>query len=202
VSNIDIGASSQFRRGNVSFVNSGRFALDGGIFYAGAGSNQLGWLIVGGAQNSLIDLQTGGPSVLSFRDSHDQVWGSPQLVITNWAGSFAGGGADRIYVGTSGSGLTAAQLAKITFANPGGLALGNYPARILATGEVVPDSGRPVLAYSRTANGLQLSWDTNNCQLLSSTNVAGPYQPISPQPASPYNVTFSEPQRFFQLRCQ
>jgi hypothetical protein len=207
VDRLFLDGDSQFHRGNSSFVNNTMVGFAGGTFFAGAGTNELGVLdvyIPGGSEEteSTLDLESGGASVLMFRDSRDFGY-LGKLTITNWAGSLNGGGADRIYVGTNQFGLTSDQLARITFANPAGLAAGKYAARILATGEVIPDS-RPVLVYSRTANGLglQFNWNTNSCQLLSSTNVAGPYQPISPQPTSPYNVTFSEPQRFFQLRCQ
>jgi len=200
VSNIDVGLNSSLGLHDRSVVQSGTFFLSGGSLFSGTGSNQLGMLSVGAGAQSRLNLPTERVT-LRFRDSHNVSW-SGTLLIGNWAGSLFGGGAHQIYVGTSSNGLTAAQLADVRFVDPAGLPSTTYPARILATGEVVANSGRPLLAFSRTASGMQLSWDTNGCQLLSSTNVAGPYQPVSPQPASPYNVTFSEPQRFFEVGCQ
>jgi hypothetical protein len=197
---VTLCCGSRFRRGDVSFVNPFGVLLTGGTFFAGGGSNQLGVLNVSEALGT-IDLETGGASALSFQDSRSIAWDG-QLVITNWAGSLFGGGADRIYFGSDSNALSSAQLGRITFANPAGLPACNYPARMLATGEIVPVSNRPVLAYSQVAGGFQLHWESGNCQLLSSTNVAGPYQPITPQPTNPYNVTFTEPQRFFILQCQ
>jgi len=151
-----------------------------------------------GPAYSVLDLQSGN-SIIRFLDSHDVDW-TGRLSITNWTGAMPGGGTDQIFFGTSSQGLTASQLQRITFANPAGFAAGNYPAQILATGEVVPDDRRPSLNYSRASNGLQFSWNNNSYQLLSSTNVAGPYLPMSPEPSSPYSVSFSGPQRFFVLR--
>ena len=146
---------------------------------------------------SVIDLETGGPSVLSFRNSQNERWDPGQLVITNWAGALGGGGSDRIYVGNSASGLTPSQLAVILFVNPAGLAPGYYATRILSTGEIVPTG--VVIAYTRTNSTFTLTWDSSRFQLLSSTNVAGPYQPLAPDPSSPYAAPFSGPQRFFEL---
>jgi hypothetical protein len=201
-SNIVVSTSrAQFRRREVSFVNAGSFSLLGGIFYAGVGTNDLGILIIGGFTPSRIDLQTNGSTVIRFRDSHTVSWSQgAQLVITNWDGSLNGGGPDRIYIGNSVSGLTPSQLAQIVFARPAGLPADNYGAKLLATGEIVPLTIGPVLAYSRTGNSLTFSWDYAAYQLLSSTNVAGPYQPLNPQPGSPYTILFTEAQRFFELR--
>ena len=52
--------------------------------------------------------------------------------------SLQGGGAEQLIFGNSPSGLTTAQLSKISFQNPAGM-VGFYRARILATGELVPD---------------------------------------------------------------
>jgi hypothetical protein len=206
---LQLGGHSQFHRGNVTLRNEndtypGVHFYGSGSFFAGSGAIQLGRLLVVAEafdDESVLDLETGGPSVVSFQDSHEITWYRGTLIITNWAGSRNGGGADRIYVGTNNSSLTAEQLAAIRFANPPGLPAGEYPARILATGEVVPE-GRPLLVSSQTPNGFQLRWNTNRCQLLSSTNVAGPYQPLNPQPTSPYTLMFGDPQRFFVLQCQ
>jgi hypothetical protein len=47
-----------------------------------------------------------------------------------------------------------------------------------------------------------LNWNSNSFDLLSSTNAIGPYQPITPQPSSPYTVRFTDPHRFFKLRSK
>src|SRR5207247_1176262 len=160
-----------FRRRTNTFVNPGFFILRGGTFFAGAGTNDLGILLVedsiAGSVPATIDLETvpvgspegGGPSVLRFRDSHNFSWGTPELLIKNWAGSATGGGADRIYVGTSAAGLTSQHLAHIQFVNPAGFPSQSgittaYPAKILATGEIVPSDTRPALGYARSANNL------------------------------------------------
>jgi len=89
--------------------------------------------------SSSINLGSGS-SVLKFADSHSVSWSSGStLTIYNWSGSTHGGGSDQLYFGTTTSGLTSAQLGEIVFSNPAGFALaGNYPAAILADGEIVP----------------------------------------------------------------
>src|SRR6185369_13071871 len=64
---------------------------------------------------------------------------------SNWNGSLSGGGAQRIVFGNSAAALTAQQLKQIFFQNPGGgLSPGVFSAKILASGEVVPDGAPPV----------------------------------------------------------
>ena len=121
--------------------------------------------------------------------------GGARLVVANWNGNLSGGGAEQLKFGTTQSGLTPNQLAQIQFANPAGLPAGNYPARILATGEVVPTQ---LLTLSRSGNTLTLTWGPG-WTLQSSTNVAGPYQDVQGA-ASPYTPSMSTPRQFFRLR--
>ena len=146
---------------------------------------------------SSLDLQ-GASAVLRFADSHDVAadW-TGTLVIRNWSGSPNGGGTDQVYVGTSAQGLTASQLSRVVFDDPGGLPAGNYPARILANGEIVPGA-QPAVNFSRAANRLVVSW-SGNFRLSTATNVSGPWIPLS-YATSPYTNDFADPQRFFQLR--
>src|SRR5439155_15156897 len=91
--------------------------------------------------NSFIALD-GSSSRLSFANSSAETWTpGATLVILNWNGNPSGGGAEQLKFGTSASGLTASQLARITFSNPGGFPAGNYAAQLLSTGELVPVGG-------------------------------------------------------------
>ena len=99
----------------------------GGTFDTAGYSETLGSLDVDGA--AVIDFGNGS-SVLRFAASSGQTW-SGTLTVRNWSGSSFGNGADRLYVGTSTNGLTAAQLAKIT------VRAGRKTLQ-LSTGEVVP----------------------------------------------------------------
>ena len=100
------------------------------------GQFQLGKIDVAGG---LSTLGFGGPAVVRFVDSHQDVLGSEgSLSVENWNGSTNGGGTHQFYVGMSGQGLTRAQLDRISFSNPAGLPAGTYIARILSTGEIVP----------------------------------------------------------------
>ncbi|MGZ3953940.1 MAG: YDG domain-containing protein, partial [Flavisolibacter sp.] len=78
------------------------------------------------SSNSTIDL---GSNVhyLKFADSHSVTWAAGTLTINGWTGT---GG--RIFFGSGPGALTAAQLAKISFAGFSG------PAMLLSTGELVP----------------------------------------------------------------
>lgn len=113
------------------------------------------------------------------------------LTITNWSSS------DHVFAGSDASGLTASQLAQIQFSNPAGFSLGNYGARLLSTGEIVP-AGQPTLQSARYGSALVLTWPTG-FQLLSATNVSGPYTPVSGA-TSPWTNLFSKPQEFFRVQ--
>ena len=80
--------------------------------------------------------------------------------------------------------------------NPLGWPRGNYPARILSTGEIVP-AVPPSLVVSRNASALILSWP-GDYQLLSATNVLGPYLAIT-SASSPFTNPFTGPERYFRL---
>ncbi|MBK9486135.1 MAG: T9SS type A sorting domain-containing protein [Chitinophagaceae bacterium] len=112
--------------------------LGGGTLRTGTGAGftqSTGTLNL--SANSTITLGT-GVHTLSFANSSAVPWTAGQtLTITGWAGGYNGtsGTAGQIFVGADATGLTAGQLAQITFRdgsnNP-------FPAVILATGEVVP----------------------------------------------------------------
>src|SRR6185436_1240614 len=131
---------------------------------------------------------------ISWRDPFGRV--QPILIIQGWNGSASGGGQHQLTFGSSLSGLSG-QLAQIRFVNPGGMPAGTYPARILATGEVVPGP-QPTLSMTHSGNGLVISW-SGYYQLLTSTNVLGPFAVINGA-TSPYTNSLNEPQRFFVLR--
>jgi hypothetical protein len=88
-----------------------------------------------------------GASVLRIGNSRGEVWSpTATLYINNWHGSASGGGETQLFFGSGATGLTHQQLALIKFALPGGL----YPARRLATGEVVPQLRGPAASGAGT----------------------------------------------------
>ena len=130
---------------------------------------------------------------MRLANSSGEPWSSAaNLYINNWHGSSLGGGQTPLSFGSNENGLTAQQLALIKFSLAGGL----YPARILATGEVVPQAP-PLLNYSRSGNTLTLTWDPG-WTLQSANNVAGPYQDVPS--ASPFMVSMDKLSQFFRLR--
>ncbi len=101
--------------------------LTGGTFDAAGFSETLGALDVDG--DAALDFGNGA-SQLRFADSAALTWDGT-VTLLNWSGAVSGGGADRLYVGTSAGALTQAQLARILL--PDG-----RKVMQLATGEVVP----------------------------------------------------------------
>ncbi|HET7624958.1 MAG TPA: hypothetical protein VFM25_06790 [Verrucomicrobiae bacterium] len=204
VSNIEVNSGGQLLVQDGTLTNSGLCTINGGLITVGTPELQLGRLCVTGSNtlfptrptNSTIAFLPGAVTI-RFRDSHEISWTPPGLFIRNWN---ATNGPDHIFVGNNAEGLTASQLSLVTFSNPGGLPPGNYAATILPTGELVPSSGEPTLGFTTQPGSLVLSW-SGSYQLYTSTNIAGPYAPISGA-TSPYTNAFPDPQRFFRLENQ
>lgn len=154
---------------------------------------QLGRFIL--STNATVDL-AGNASRLSFANSSGEAWlGGATLEVLNWNGISSGGGMEQLKFGTDSSGLTSVQLSQIQFQ----VGTNHYPAKILETGEVVPQQLTPSLGVSKQEENLVLTWPTG-WTLQSATNVAGPYLDIS-DATSPYtNAVHFEEQRFFRLR--
>lgn len=202
---ITVGPEGELELTGAAVTNSGTFTILSAVRVRADGNYpRLGKLILQSASpslccpppssDSLLDFGFNG-ATLRFQDSHDTTWDS-KLFLMNWSGSANGGGTDHLYVGSSSQGLTAAQLSQLTFVNPVGWPAGNYPARILSTGEIIP-AVLPPLAVTRNPDALILSW-TGDYQLQSSTNATGPYVAISGA-SSVFTNPFVGPQRFFRL---
>ena len=155
---------------------------------------QLGRFIL--ASNATIDL-AGSASRLSFANSSGETWaGGATLVVADWNGNAAGGGAEQLKFGADQTGLTPAQLNQIQFR----IGTNSYSAKILSTGEVVPNqlAVGPSVTYSHQGNNLVLSWPVG-WTLQSATNALGRYSNV-PSATSPYtNDMTTGPQRFFRL---
>lgn len=88
--------------------------------------------------NATIQLDNTQPHQLKFANSIASTWTTGKtLSISQWRGGYNGtaGTMGRIFVGTSTSALTAAQLAQIRFVDSVG---NNFRAILLSTGELVP----------------------------------------------------------------
>jgi hypothetical protein len=182
-------------------TNSGILTLQGGaVLRAGGTMHRLGKLRLSGGR-AVLDLAN-GPTILRFLPTSDLPL-SPEpasLAILDWSGSTNGGGTHQLIFGANSQSMSPANLAQLFFVNPLGFAPGNYPARILNTGEVVPYAA-PSFAYSKSSNNrLVLSW-SGNYDLFTSTNISGPFESISGA-TSPYTNSFVGPQRYFRLRAR
>lgn len=162
VSNIWLAPQSTFSCGAGSVSQSGTLTLANATLYAGSAPAQFGRLELSsdGNTNSILSMPAGA-TVVRFADSSGEVWSNGvSLMIENWTGSLYGGGQQRIVFGNSSAALTAQQLAQIDFQNPAGLVAGTYPARILSTGELVPDPAIPLptqMSLQPQANGMLLT---------------------------------------------
>ncbi|MGN6553821.1 MAG: hypothetical protein ACTHLW_08880 [Verrucomicrobiota bacterium] len=173
-----------------TFTNNGILDL-GGSFGMGLTQAWGGQLRLS-ADSTLTFLSA--PAQLRFAPSSTVSWTSAaRLIISNWNNS----ANIHLYFGNNASGLNASQLSQITFANPGGFPSGNYPAQLLSTGELVP-AARPLLQFARIGSTLVLTW-SSGFQLLSATNVIGPYTPV-PNASSPWTNSLAKPQEFFELQ--
>jgi len=113
-------------------------------------------------------------------------------------GNLSGGGPEQLKFGSDQSGLSAAQLSQIQFR--AGSSSNLYSAKILATGEVVPDqaiAARPSVSASKHGNDVVLTWPSG-WSLQTATNVVGPYFDVLGA-TSPYTNSMTDPQRFFRL---
>jgi hypothetical protein len=196
VSNIVLSPLARFTVTGGTINQSGTLSLANAYLRFGSGTWQFGPLQLnsGGNTNSTICLITGSGNV-QFGDSHSLSWSNKAaLIIENWSGSLYGGGAQRILFGNSASALTAPQLNQVRFHNPANLTTGTYPARMLATGEIVPDA----LFSDHNGQHLALYWGPG-WTLQTATNLAEPFIDLA-NAISPYTNYFTEPKRFFRLR--
>lgn len=158
VSNIDLTNGATLLQTEGTITQSGTLTLADANLTTGPWAQQFGELLLNGNTNSTLTL-TNGASTLNFANSSGLAWSSAAtLFINNWIGSPAGNGAQQIFFGNDSTGLTSQQLSQVQFVNPAGLAPGNYPAKILSDGEVVPDAG----SSGSTGSGLVNSWISQN----------------------------------------
>lgn len=120
---------------------------------------QFGFLQLSGLLN--LGLSASNDCVIQFANSSGLQWSnssSPLLDISNWNGSLSGGGRQQIFFGSDFSGLTTSQLQLIQFVAPAGLpsTQNAYPARILATGEIVPYQPAK-LSITNSGDALQIA---------------------------------------------
>ena len=192
-SNINIAADWVIGDGSTNRIsNPGFFSLSHLLLINNA-VEQLGRFVL--ASNATIDL-AGSASRLSFANSSGETWtGGATLAVLNWNGNPSGGGAEQLKFGTNAFGLTSVQLNQIRFR----VGTDFYSAKLLNSGEVVPDQLFPPLAYSKQGNNLVLTWPPG-WSLQTATNVAGPYLDVA-NATSPYtNDMTLDRQQFFRLQ--
>jgi hypothetical protein len=152
------------------------------------------------SRDSVINYVSGN-SQLIFANSSGNAW-SPgaTLTISNWNGSASGGGADQLFFGNTGTGLTRNQVGQIRFVNPAGFPAGTWFAEMLPTGEIVATQ-HPTLIGSLSGANFLVQWPSNAGYLLqSATNPAGPFEDV-PNATDPFtNNPVQFPSRFFRLR--
>jgi hypothetical protein len=159
VSNIWLTPAAIFSCGNGGITQSGTLTMTNANLYSATNSVRLGPLVLGSGTNSTLYMVS-PTSIMNFADSSAAVWpDDSMLTVQGWSGSLYGGGQQQIIFGKNSSALTTAQLAHIQFYNPAGLTNGMYPARLLASGEIVPASGvasRANMSLSPQPGGMQV----------------------------------------------
>jgi len=143
---IDLGIAN-------ALSGSSAIVLNGGTLGTSTGFNQsLGTLNLNA--NSTIDLGSSGHS-LAFAASNSITWNGNTLTINGWTGAAGQSGtAGRVFVGTTASGLTSTQLAKIVFTGYPGSAI------MLSTGEIVPQDITPAITVNGTLGTLSTTYGT------------------------------------------
>lgn len=194
-SQITIGSRFTDSAGLIS--DRARIQMNGGSWVARAGTRRLGALALGGGTvPTQIIFPPGNASLLEFASSAS--WsGSSTLIISNWSGSLAGGGAHQLRFGTDAAALSPAQIGQIYFDNPAGMS-GRHSARMLADGEVVPAPIR-IVAEKRPTE-LLLHWPTGSV-VQTSTNINGPFEDV-PNALGTSPLHFTDPARFFRIKPQ
>ena len=141
-SNLSLASGALFTQTGGTIVQSGNTTLNGASLFPGPGTQQFGRLQLSGTNR--LTMPSDASAVVRFRNSAALAWDTgASLIIDNWSGAPTGGGSQQIIFGNSSTALTAQQVAKISFRNPTDFAWGTYFARILASGEVVPDALPP-----------------------------------------------------------
>jgi hypothetical protein len=152
-----------------------------------------------------------GVSTVHFADSSGVAWSNAvSLVVDGWSGHFFGGGQQQIIFGDNATGLTDSQLAQIQFRNPAGVAVGMYPARILATGEVVPkaEGAPPDLRLAQQPAGMQvtLQGELGSTYSIEASTDAVHWVPLTNEVNSTGTMTVTDtaaanyPVRFYRAR--
>ncbi|WP_111707883.1 GEVED domain-containing protein [Lutibacter citreus] len=137
-------------------ADNSAITLNGGTFSTGTttGFNEtVGTLTL--SENSTIALGTGAHT-LTFAASNGVSWTSDKrITISGWAGPYDGtsGTAGQLFIGTSATGLTTTQLAQMRFYD----GTYYYPAKILATGEVV--AGGIITSVRSSRWNRKQTWD-------------------------------------------
>lgn len=195
VKDIEVLSCAFFQHTAGTIIHSGLLGLDQGSWRGGPGDLALGRLQLLGNTNSSI-VFPGSSSMLHFGDSSSQTWSAGSaLIVSNWNGSVAGGGATRLYFGIDASGLSPAQLDQVQFA----LGQDLYSAKMLSTGEIVPNHAISAsVAVFKNDNDLVLTWQSG-WSLQTSTNASGHFEDVS-DATSPHIIeSIGRPQQFFRL---
>tara|TARA_B100000965_G_scaffold404887_1_gene437001 strand:+ start:838 stop:2481 length:1644 start_codon:yes stop_codon:yes gene_type:complete len=132
---LNAGTSASLGQSN-QVGDTARLTLNGATFNTNGFDESFGPLVL--QVSSTFDMGS-GDSVIVFQKNEILGWTAGQtLLVLNWSGNLSGGGTDQLFFGTDSTGLSASKLSQILFRNPDGLAIGDYSAQILGTGEVVP----------------------------------------------------------------
>lgn len=163
-------------------------------FSSGTSSNPMGVLTVGSSSGTIALASGSSSQNLYFANSSAANW-TGNLNITGWSGTVGSTGTNgHIYVGSSASGLTTAQLARISFAGYSGSF-----ATILSTGEIVPAavSNPSPLFFSSGNFASPNSWTEKNAAYMSAMTGKAPTNNTTYSISTNSNNTGSDYFKFF-----
>jgi autotransporter-associated beta strand protein len=203
VAGLTINSGATLQSGAANQINdSAPMTLAGGTWLTQGYGEQLGTLKLTGS--STINLGSSG--TVKFAASSGMAWtASAVLSIAAWNGWANGGGPSQLFAGTASTGLTAAQLSQIQFINPMGLS-GNFAAKMLASGEIVPAFSPPTFSsqpqpqvavaganvtFTVTAGGtspLSYQWKSGTNLVSGGTNSSLTLTNVAVTQSGPYSV--------------
>lgn len=166
VTNLEIDQGVFYHTGG-TLLHRGSLVMTGGVWSEQSTGQQFGPLqLNASSQADPLLLLPETNCVVRYADSSTQPWAA-NLVIQNWSGSLQGNGHHQVFFGSNNSSLTGSQLTQARFDNPAGLASGIYQARLLSTGEIVPDTVTPVApnvftATATISNQIGLAWENQS----------------------------------------
>ena len=124
-----------------------------------------------------------GADIVRFAASREEPWPPrASLIVEGWEGNPKGGGEDQLVFAGGARGLRPVQVSAVGFRDPAGRAPGIHTARLLSTGELVPDG--PIVPATNNAFAIDAITDAARAELFAKGALAaltGAPTPLPPE---------------------